>query len=207
SGCHGAGKSFYGTAQTEAGGQPMQPPGTATPGASNHVPIGSADCVGCHSASSNLAGGFKFTATQTLAVSGLAPGHAAVSSQTCSSCHSAGTGGDVTWLGTVAKGPPGAVGTTGAANHIAMGSGDCKTCHGSTFAVGAFRIGATPVLAAAGHAAVSSLTCDSCHATTNTMWFGATTVTSGANHITSNAGSACSGCHASNFVTGVSKIT
>ena len=204
-GCHAAGKSFYGTAQTEAGGQPMQPPNIGAAG--GHVPIGSADCVGCHSASSNLAGGFKFTATQTLAVSGLAPGHAAVSSQTCSSCHSAGTGGDVTWLGTIAKGPPGAVGATGASNHIAMGSGDCKTCHGSTFAVGAFKIGTTPVLGAAGHAAVSSQTCDSCHATTNTMWFGATTVTSAANHITTNAGSVCSGCHASNFVTGGFKIS
>jgi hypothetical protein len=203
-GCHAAGKSFYGTAQTEAGGQPMQPPGTiGTPGAANHIPIGSADCVGCHSSSSTSAGGFKVAATPALSPTG----HAAVSALACSSCHyQTGTTGDVTWLGTTAKGPPGAVGTPGAANHIAMGSGDCKTCHASLFTVGAFKVTGTPLLAAAGHAAVSGQTCDSCHASANTTWFGVTTVTTGSTHI-QTATAVCSSCHASNFVTGGFAIT
>ena len=208
SGCHGAGKSFLGTAQTEAGGQPLQPPGTiGTPGAANHIPYGTADCVGCHSATSTTQGGFKIATAPALSPAG----HAAVSSLACSTCHYfAGTAGNVTWFGTVAVGPPGAIGTSGAANHISLGTGDCSTCHGSTFTVGAFKVSSTPVLGTAGHAAVASVTCATCHGT-GSAWYGAAPpvlVTQLANHIPiAGAGCNAGGCHGSNFATGGFQIS
>ena len=193
-GCHGTGKRFLGTAQTEIGGQPLQAPGAVgTPGAANHIPYGSADCVSCHSASSTSQGGFKITATPSMS----ATGHAAVNSLTCANCHASGD----TWYGVTIVVPPGTVGTSGAANHIALGTGDCKTCHASSFATGGFKITTTPALAAAGHAAVGSVSCASCHGT-GSAWYGVPTlVTQLGNHIPI-AGATCSACHGSSFVTG-----
>jgi hypothetical protein len=203
-GCHGSGKSFYGTAQTEAGGQPMQPPNIGAAG--GHIPIGSADCVSCHSASSTLAGGFKLSATGA-AVMGTA-GHNAVSSVSCSSCHGYGS----TWLGVPTTVVPGGAngGSPGSSQHIPLGSGDCITCHANaspTFATGAFRITATPALGTAGHGAVNGVACATCHAATVATaggWQGLATptplVTTPSGHLPFGSGS-CGGCHGSNFVT------
>jgi len=57
--------------------------------------------------------------------------------------------------------PPGTVGTSGSANHMALGTGGCTACHATNIAVGGFKITTTPSLAAAGHAVVSSLSCAS----------------------------------------------
>ncbi len=198
-GCHGGGPSFYGTAQTEAGGQPKQPPGTiGTPGAGNHIPYGSTDCVGCHSASSTSQGGFKLTSTPLLS----STGHTAVNALSCQSCHGAG----MAWYGVSVVVPPGTVGTAGAANHIALGSGGCSSCHATTIAVGGFKIGTAPQLAAAGHAAVSALSCASCHGT-GAAWYGVPALAAQLSTHMPLAGAACSSCHGSNFVTGGFKIT
>jgi hypothetical protein len=207
SGCHGAGKNFLGSGQTEAGGQPMQPPGSiGAPGAVNHIPYGTADCVGCHSATSTAQGGFKITATPALSPAG----HNVVSALACSTCHYAsGTAGDVSWLGTTAKGMPGAVGTPGAANHIAVGSGDCKACHDpSSTAQGGFVIAAKPQLTS-GHSLVSALACAACHAAANSAWYGVTATAPATNHIPM-ASADCISCHAasqSNFVVGGFKVS
>jgi hypothetical protein len=198
-GCHGAGKNFYGTAQSEAGGQPLQPPGAiGTSGAANHIPYGSTDCVGCHSASSTSQGGFKLTTTPALS----ATGHTAVNALTCETCHASA----MAWYGVTVVVPPGAVGTAGSANHIALGTGGCSTCHATNIAVGGFKITTTPSLAGAGHTAVASQSCDSCHAAANATWYGVMATAPATNHIPT-ASAVCSGCHASNFVTGGFKIT
>ena len=188
-GCHGVGKRFLGTAQTEIGGQPLQPPGSiSAAGAANHIPYASADCVSCHSASSTSQGGFKIAATPSLS----AAGHAVVASLACSTCHlSLSTPGNVAWYGTAALAPPGAVGTSGAANHIALGTGDCKTCHGSNFATGGFKITATPALAATGHAAVGSMSCAFCHGT-GSAWYGVPTLVAQLGNHIPIAGGTCS---------------
>jgi hypothetical protein len=61
--CHGWGAGpYYGTAQGQAGGQPLQPPGTkgGAASASQHVPFGSSTCNTCHT-STTVPGGFKGT--------------------------------------------------------------------------------------------------------------------------------------------------
>jgi hypothetical protein len=201
--CHGSGKGPFSGSGAGTGGQPVQPPGTVgTSGAANHVPVSTADCSGCHATTDTESGtGFKLTTSPLLS----STGHTAVNALKCGACHNSG----MAWYGVATLVvPPGTVGTLGAANHIALGTGDCSTCHGSTIAVGAFKIGSTPSLAAAGHAAVSSVTCASCHGT-GAAWYGVPSlVTQLASHIpigtaTCNA----SGCHASSFVTGGFHIT
>ena len=199
-GCHGPGLSFLGTAQTETGGQPLQPPGSVgTPGASNHIPYGSADCVSCHSATSTSQGGFKLGAAPALS----AGGHAVVSALKCANCHAAAatSGNAVPWYGTSALAPPGTVGVSGSSNHIALGSGDCVTCHGSNFTAGGFRINAVPLLTASGHQAVSSQTCASCHQS-GSAWYGVSTLTTSLTSHMPVGGAACTACHAPNFVVG-----
>src|SRR5258706_2798785 len=111
------------------------------------------------------------------------------------------------WYGVSVVVPPGTVGTSGAANHIALGSGGCSSCHATTIAVGGFKIGTAPQLAAAGHAAVSALSCASCHGT-GAAWYGVTSlVTALSKHIAVNVGADCSACHILNFATGGFKIT
>jgi mono/diheme cytochrome c family protein len=91
--CHGKGAGpFYGTSQTQAGGQPMQPPGTVgVSGAGNHIPMGtgSATCnTGCHTAAAPataVSGGFSF------AMKGNATAHGVVvSGANCDTCHELG---------------------------------------------------------------------------------------------------------------------
>ena len=202
--CHGAGKGPFSGSSQGVGGQPKEPPGTlGAPGAGNHIPVGTADCVACHASADAMSGtGFVTSTTPALSVAG----HAAVSGITCASCHYAAgtTTGSVPWYGVAATvAPPGAVGTSGAANHIALGSGDCVTCHGGTIAIGAFKISATPSLGTAGHQAVSSVSCASCHGT-GAAWYGVPTLaTQLASHFPIGAASCNgSGCHGSNFATG-----
>src|SRR5258708_17664551 len=46
--CHGSGKGPFSGSGPGTGGQPVQPPGTlGTPGAGNHIPVSTADCVRC----------------------------------------------------------------------------------------------------------------------------------------------------------------
>src|SRR6202007_370771 len=134
-------------------------PGTVgTSGAGNHIPVSSADCSGCHATIDAESGtGFKETSSPLLS----STGHTAVNALTCAACHSSGQA----WYGVTIVVPPGTVGTSGSANHIALGPADGSTCHGSTIAVGAFKISTTPSLGSAGHTAVGSLSCASCHGT------------------------------------------
>jgi hypothetical protein len=199
--CHASGAGpFYGTSQG-AGGQPQQPPGTVgTSGANNHIPVGAADCKGCHASIDGLvstmsATGFKLSTSPLLS----STGHTAVNSLTCNTCHSSG----MAWYGVTIVVPPGTVGSAGANNHIPVGSADCSACHGTTISVGAFHISATPALSSAGHTAVSAVSCASCHAAGD-VWFGVTTslVTPGSTHIVFNSGADCAPCHAKTFGTG-----
>src|SRR5258706_12467414 len=80
---------------------------------------------------------------------GWAVAHGPVWSLTGKTCHNSG----MAWFGVTIVVPPGTVGTTGAANHIAVGSGGCKTCHTSNFVPGGFKITTPPSLSAPGHAA------------------------------------------------------
>ena len=198
--CHGAGKGPFAGTSPGTGGQPVQPPGTVgTSGTGNHIPVSSADCVGCHAATDTESGtGFKLTGTPALS----ATGHTAVNALTCQTCHNSG----MAWYGVTIVVPPGTVGTSGSANHIAVGTGGCSTCHATNIAVGGFKITSTPSLASAGHAAVSSLACASCHGA-GSAWYGVPAlVTSLSTHIPFGT-AACSACHGSNFVTGGFKIT
>jgi hypothetical protein len=201
-GCHGPGLSFYGSAETEAGGQPLQPPGsTGNPQSLPHIPYGSTDCVSCHSGSSTSAGGFKTTMSSG--------DHQAVASMTCTSCHNFGQAS--AWYGVTTTVVPGGTsgGAAGSGQHIALGKGDCITCHTNaspSFATGGFKITATPALGSAGHAAVSSVTCATCHGSSvaGVGWQGLATpspmVTALSTHLPF-ANASCSGCHGSNFVT------
>src|SRR5258706_6337160 len=108
--CQGAGKSFAN----------MAPPTLKLP-PSNHIPIGTASCESCHSAS-------NFT---TFLISNKSPpmNHTAVSGLTCATCH--GTG--LSCVGTPATVLP-------PANHVPFSSADCARCHASTD-VGTFVFG------------------------------------------------------------------
>ena len=210
--CHGSGKGPFAGTGPGTGGQPVQPPGTVgASGAGNHIPVGTSDCVACHASTDTESGtGFKLTTSPLLS----STGHTAVNSLTCATCHAAGDA----WYGVTIMVPPGTVGTQGAANHIALGTGDCSACHGTTIAVGAFKITATPALSAAGHAVVGSLKCATCHYAAgtpgNVAWYGTSALappgavgTSGAaNHIALGTGD-CVTCHGSNFGTGGFHIT
>src|SRR5260370_4080168 len=132
--CHGAGKGpFAGTSQG-TGGQPKQPPGTlGTSGTGNHIPVSSADCAGCHAVSDTENGtGFKLTSTPLLS----STGHTAVNALSCQSCHSAA----MAWYGGSVVVPPGTVGTAGAANHIALGSGGRRPWPPPTIGGGRCRV-------------------------------------------------------------------
>jgi hypothetical protein len=104
------------------------------------------------------------------------------------------------WFGVTIKTPPGTPGTSGAANHIGIPSGDnCNTCHANTNYT---SFSGT----AMNHAGISS-GCASCHNTGN-AWYGVTNlVTKLATHFAINSGVDCSSCHALTFSTGAFKIT
>src|SRR5258705_11298371 len=109
------------------------------------------------------------------------------------------------WYGVWVVVPPGPVGPSGAANHIALGSGGCSSCHATNSAVGGFKIGTAPQLAAAGHAAVSAPSGASCHGT-GAAWYGVPALAAQLSTHMPRAGAACSSCHRSNLVPGGVKI-
>src|SRR5260221_9209840 len=102
SGSHGGGKSFANMAPP-----PLKPP------PSNHIPIGTASCESCHSAS-------NFT---TFLISNKSPpmDHTAVSGLACATCHGPG----MSFVGTPATVLP-------PANHVPVSSAACALCHAPT---------------------------------------------------------------------------
>jgi hypothetical protein len=108
--CHGAGKTDVGTT-----------PKVTVTLPSNHVPIGSVACEGCHSNSAFST--FSFTNASGTAPSSMV--HSLVSSTACSTCHEAGK----TWVGTPATKVRPALKADGTA-HVA--TGECSTCHFNT---------------------------------------------------------------------------
>ncbi len=122
--CHGSGKGPFAGSGPGTGGQPVQPPGTlGTSGSGNHIPVSSADCAGCHASTDTESGtGFKLATSPLLSTSG----HTAVNALTCQTCHSSG----MAWYGVTIVAPPGTVGTSGSANHIALGTGGCSVAGG-----------------------------------------------------------------------------
>ena len=197
--CHGSGTGPFSGTSPGTGGQPVQPPGAVgTSGSANHIPVGSADCKGCHATSDAMTGtGFHISAVPPMTA---ADHTAVVSSVTCATCHGSGKA----WYGaTTLKTPPGTPAVfpcTGAAcnpsasNHIPIPSADgCNTCHANTnytsFAGTAMN-----------HAAISS-SCSGCH-NAGDAFYGVTikTNTLSPAHIPVGATPACEGCHsASNF--------
>ena len=147
--------------------------------------------------------------------------HADVTTITCTTCHftttvyagtAAGLNGGRPWQ------IPGTPGTSGAANHIAIGSLDCAAsgCHASndTMTTGGtnFKTNLTPVLSAAGHSSVTaSVGCQACH-NIGMAWYGVTSLvtpavnsgTPAGTHIPPyNAAGAtenCSDCHVATSV-------
>jgi hypothetical protein len=95
--CHATGSTFYDVTMV-----------TLSP--TVHVPVGSASCESCHSATSTSTGGFSTGWTMGAA------GHAFVSSTTCATCHDTGA----TYTGVVTKLPI----------HITYTAGlGCDSCH------------------------------------------------------------------------------
>jgi hypothetical protein len=169
--CHNTTTVFSGTGQG-TNGQPWQIPGTVgTPGANNHIPIGTLNCnnSGCHAVSDTLTStGAGFVTGTTPALS--AAGHTALASLACATCHTL----NMTWkIGTATL-------VTPASNHIPPDNTTtptvaCSACHSATNIVaGGFKLTGTPgtaspVMNVAMHSAVSSagLSCDSCHESAN----------------------------------------
>jgi len=178
------------------------PPFTGGTLPSAHMPLPSPApaCSGCHSA------GYGPTLSKMV--------HSLVTAETCTTCHGSGKGpfsGTGQGTGGQPKQPPGTVGTSGAANHIPVGSADCVSCHASndTETAGGtnFKTNTTPALNSAGHTAVvSSVTCATCHGS-GVAWYGVTVKTppgtvgtpGAANHIPipGTTPEACNVCHAS----------
>jgi len=167
--CHALGKSFAN----------MAPPALKLPPA-NHIPIGSAACESCHSA----------TSFSSFVISNKSPpmNHAAVPGVACAACHAAGS----SWVGTPATVlPPG--------NHVPFGTAACESCHAaSTF--GSFTFSnlsgfAPPSMV---HSVVSATVCTACHEAGHS-WAGASatvlrpaTKTDGSAHVSTGE---CSTCH------------
>jgi len=161
--CHYTSTVFAGSGQG-SNGQPWQVPGTVgTPGAGNHIPIGSAGCngSGCHSVSDTMTStGAQFVLSGTPVLS--AAGHTTLSALSCQSCHTIGD----TW-----KLPTGVSIVTPASAHIppdnlSSGAVACSGCHSATsFGTGGFHITTSPVMSVAAHTAVASAVpaCDTCH--------------------------------------------
>src|SRR5258706_1667563 len=170
--CHGAGKSFAN----------MAPPALKLP-PSNHIPIGTAACESCHSAT-------NFT---SFVISNKSPpmDHAAVSALSCASCHGPG----LTFVGT-----PSVVVLPGM--HVPVGATDCALCHGgsnvSSFVFANASGAAPPAMV---HSAVSSAACSSCHEA-GMSWIGSpatvvrpATKADGTPHVVAGE---CSTCHFNN---------
>src|SRR5712675_174059 len=132
--CHGAGKSFAN----------MAPPTLKLP-PGNHIPIGTASCESCHSA----------TVFTSFVISNKSPpmDHAAVTTISCATCHAPG----MSWVGTPATVLP-------PANHVPFGTAACESCHApSTFTAFTFTNASGTAAPAMVHSVVSSAACSSCH--------------------------------------------
>jgi hypothetical protein len=150
--------------------------------------------------------------------------HSSVTGETCTACHGSGKGpfaGTSQGTGMRPYQPPGAVGTSGAANHIPVGSADCKPCHAASDTPTAggtnFKTNTTPALNGPGHTAVvSSVTCASCHGS-GKAWYGVTIKTppgtvgtpGAANHIPipGTTPEACNVCHSNTNYTSFAGTT
>ncbi|HLQ12502.1 MAG TPA: hypothetical protein VK130_04545, partial [Steroidobacteraceae bacterium] len=141
--CHGAGKTFAN----------MAPPTLKLP-PSNHIPIGTAACESCHSAT-------NFT---TFMVSNKSPpmDHASVTALSCAGCHGSG----LNFVGT-----PAVVVLPG--THVPVGATDCALCHSSSnFSSFVFANASGTAPPSMVHSAVSSVACSSCHEM-GLSWIGA----------------------------------
>ncbi len=167
--CHAAGRSFAN----------MAPPVLKVPPA-NHIPIGTAACESCHSA----------TNFSSFLISNKSPpmNHSVVTALSCASCHGSGH----SFVGA----PPV---MTIPASHVPVGTADCALCHdNSIFSSFAFAnlSGTTPP--AMVHSSVSATACSACHEAGHS-WVGApitkvrpVTKADGTAHVTSGE---CSTCH------------
>jgi len=148
--CHGKGKGpFYGTSQSQAGGQPMQPPGTVgVSGAGNHIPLGTGSLTcntGCHTAApptAAVSGGFSF------AMRGNTSAHqVVVNGANCDTCHESG----LSWYldatgGTIRVRPSG--------HHTGTDCGSPNGCHAGQY--NGFNAGAAAAAARATRAKATS---------------------------------------------------
>src|SRR5712672_2652939 len=167
--CHGAGKTFAN----------MAPPTLKLP-PSNHIPIGTAACESCHSAT-------NFT---TFMVSNKSPpmDHASVTALSCAGCHGSG----LNFVGT-----PAVVVLPG--THVPVGATDCALCHSSSnFSSFVFANASGTAPPSMVHSAVSSVACSSCHEM-GLSWIGAPATVvrpalkaDGTAHV---VGGECSTCH------------
>ena len=129
--CHGYGVGpFYGTAQGQAGGQPLQPPGTngGAASASQHLPFGTAACSICHK-STIVPGGFKGTtvphtnAPFMTYTRGNGKSNTGTSTPKCVTCHAPG---GAKWYGT-------SFSTATMGSHQGSSTtADCIDCHSPT---------------------------------------------------------------------------
>jgi hypothetical protein len=129
--CHAWGAGPYnGTAQGQAGGQPLQPPGTNGGGASasQHLPFGSAACSICHK-STTVPGGFKGTTVPHTSgpfmtyTRGKGSSNTGSSTPKCVTCHApSGTKWYGASMGTATMG----------SHHGATTTADCIDCHSAT---------------------------------------------------------------------------
>jgi len=135
----------------------------------------SPNCVGCHSASSNLCRRLPVSLRPILlAVSGLAPGHAAVSSQTSQSFHSAAPAGVNLCLGTHRQGAAGCGRSDGGNRTTCDGMAIARPATAPLLPLGVVQDRTTPVLERPARA-VSQSDLDLPRDQTNRCGFGATT--------------------------------
>jgi len=134
--CHGYGAGpYYGTAQGQAGGQPLQPPGTngGAPSSAQHLPFGATACNVCHT-STTVPGGFKGTIVPhtngpfMIYTRGSGRSNTGTSTPRCVTCHApSGT----RWYGTTFS-------TATMGSHQGSSTtADCIDCHSPTGAFAA----------------------------------------------------------------------
>jgi hypothetical protein len=129
--CHGyAAGPYYGTAQGQAGGQPLKPPGTngGAASASQHLPFGSTACNVCHT-STTVPGGFKGTTVPhtngpfMTYTRGNGSSNSGSSTPRCVTCHAPSA---ARWYGTSFS-----TATMGS-HHGSSTTADCVDCHSPT---------------------------------------------------------------------------
>jgi hypothetical protein len=129
--CHGYGAGpYYGTAQGQAGGQPLQPPGTngGGPASTQHIPFGTTACNVCHT-STTVPGGFKGTTVPHTSgpfmtyTRGNGNSNSGSSTPKCVTCHAPR---GATWYGT-------SLSTETMGSHENSNTtADCIDCHSAT---------------------------------------------------------------------------